>query len=253
MKLLGDGLELKTNQIEIMTTKHNSQQERRSRMSPIENAIAHPTRDNLLNLRSGRDQYTRAKLLELRSLAGGQTEIDESRISDVDKAAAYRWVLRGLPAGLAVKKIIYATELAERREKRSHFFIDDEEENEAREWLDEAKESQAEQWRESNKRKNVIQRPLQDSDDEIVTYLAGAKHYDTSKVVVGPLDLEWEPTNPHDQNAIKVLQGGCHLGYVPIAIAKTIHHGSTARLDSTGPEWKVIIKQPKSILPKMLA
>ncbi len=221
-------------------------------MSSIEYAIAHPTRNNILNLRSGRDQYTRAKLLELRSLAGEQPEIDKTEISDVDKAAAYRWVLRGLPAGLAVKKIIYATELAERRENRRYFFIDDEEENEARERLDEAKERQAEQLRESNKRKNVVQQPLQDSDGEIVTYLAGAKHYDTSKVVVGQLELEWEPTNPHDQNAIKIMQGGCHLGYVPRDIAKTIHHGSTARLISTGPEWKVIIKQPKFILPKML-
>jgi hypothetical protein len=241
----------KTNQIEIMTTKHYSQEER-ARMSRIEYAVAHPTRDNLLNLRSGRDQFTRAKLPELRILAGEQPEIDRTEISDVDKAAAYRWVLRGLPAGLAVKKVIYATELAERRENRRYFFID-EEDNEAREWLDEAKESQAEQWRESNQRKNVIQQSLQDSDDEIVTYLAGAKHYDTSKVVVGPLDLEWEPTNPHDQNAVKIMQGGCHLGYVPSAIAKTILHGSTARLVSTGPEWKVIIKQPMFILPKMLA
>ena len=221
-------------------------------MSSIEYAIAHPARDNILKLRSGRDQYTRAKLLELRSLAGEQPEIDTTEISDVDKAAAYRWVLRGLPARLAVKKIIYATELAERRENRRCFFSDDEEENEAREWIDEAKERQAEQWRESNKRTNIEQQPLQDSDDEIVTYLAGAKHYDTSKVVVGPLDLEWEPSNPHDQNAIKIMQGGCHLGYVSRAIAETIHHGSTARLISTGPEWKVIIKQPKFILPKML-
>jgi hypothetical protein len=34
-----------------------------------------------------------------------------------------------------------------------------------------------------------------------------------------PAILEREPGNPHDSNAIKVMSGGSHIGYIPKEIA----------------------------------
>jgi HIRAN domain len=229
------------------------QAQERARVSPVEYAIAHPTRQNLLDLRSGRDRFSKIRLAPLRDMAGVQPEIDNSHRCDADKAAAYRWVLRGLPASLAMRKVVYAGELAERLENRRHSFDVEDEEVQFRAWEDELKERQAEERREREER----ERRAQDSNqaNQITTYLAGAKYYDTSNAVVGPVEIVWEPTNPHDPNAIKITQRGIHLGYVPKDIAPRIRNGSTARLAAVGYPWTVIIDQPKSfsfVLPKLL-
>lgn len=233
---------------DLDAARRERERQRRERASvpPVEYAIAHPTRNNLLGLRSGRDRFSAVGLSELRTLAGGQPEIDETQRSDADKAAAYRWVLRGLPAGLAIKKVVYGADL-----RRNHALHPDEEDALAREWLDELKEQQAAE-RQAERRLPPRSEPGPGPGPEIVTHLAGWKHYDTAGAVVGPVELEWEPTNPHDPNAIKVVQGGIHRGYVPRDIAPTVRLGSAARLTTVGGPWTLTIRQPTIILPKLL-
>jgi hypothetical protein len=208
----------------------------RASMTPVEYAVANPTRANLIALRSGRDDFTKMGLATLRQMVGRCLEIETADLSDSAKAAAYRWVLRGLPRSLAVQKIKYHERIAERR-----YVPDDSELNE------QIKEQIGEEAAERRGSQRVRQGQPVGERGEIATYLAGAKFHDTSKAFVGEVELQWEPNNPHDPNAIKILQGGVPLGYVPKNIASVVRPGSTARLLAIGYPWTLVIKQSHGI------
>lgn len=60
------------------------------------------------------------------------------------------------------------------------------------------------------------------------TYIAGVKFrpgvpdYMAGLPADAEFDLEPEPTNEYDPNAVKVLNGGVHVGYVPRDLAPEI-------------------------------
>lgn len=91
------------------------------------------------------------------------------------------------------------------------------------------------------------------------TYIAGRQHYNTSQIKIGPVQLKWEPTNKYDPFAIKVIQSGIHIGYVPCAINKLIKPGNIANiyLDVTPSKtfpynWSLVIEQPEFVIPQFL-
>ena len=110
----------------------------------------------------------------------------------------------------------------------------------------------------------------------IYTYIAGMKYYNCSYLKDGPIELEWEPDNLHDKNAIKVIQSGIHVGYIPRNITSLIRHGDIGYVyfnidclwresfvartpnvqisisDCAG-EHYLVIESPQFILPKLLS
>ncbi len=67
-------------------------------------------------------------------------------------------------------------------------------------------------------------------------HVAGFRYYDGPKLLhamkVGDaLSLEREPTNPHDEQAVKITRQGKQIGYVPRAcnlpVAKLLDQGAT--------------------------
>ncbi|EGQ61262.1 hypothetical protein GGI1_05485 [Acidithiobacillus sp. GGI-221] len=56
-------------------------------------------------LRSGRDAFSRLTLEDLRAQCGVSALVDGALADDADKAKAYRWIARGLPDWMAVRKI----------------------------------------------------------------------------------------------------------------------------------------------------
>jgi hypothetical protein len=76
----------------------------RQTMIPKELALAYPNSFNLKAPKSGQDLYSNMSLSSLRILVG-ETKSIEAIVSDAEKASAYRWVMRGLPADFAVKAI----------------------------------------------------------------------------------------------------------------------------------------------------
>lgn len=66
------------------------------------------------------------------------------------------------------------------------------------------------------------------------TYIAGTDHYGNIDLIRSltagtALDLEPEPTNQYDPNAVKVIYDNKHLGYIPRDLA-----GEVARLIAGG-------------------
>lgn len=64
----------------------------------------------------------------------------------------------------------------------------------------------------------------------ISTHVAGMSYYDTKFIKEGPVQLEREPTNKHDPNAIKVVQSGIHIGYVPKNMTFFVREGCVASI-----------------------
>lgn len=64
------------------------------------------------NLRSGRDAFSRLTLEALRAQCGVSTLLDGALDDDADKAKAYRWIARGLPEWMAVRKVKTDLEIA---------------------------------------------------------------------------------------------------------------------------------------------
>ena len=193
-----------------------------SRKTPttIREAIARPSFSALARLRSGgHDQYSRMSLAQLQ--AQPEPIIDTSNLADRDKAAAYRWVRRGLPAAIAIKKIRVDQEIA--ANAGGGGWHDDDEWQDHDEDLHAAKEEWANRAAEEDsaaEAKRETPKPQYHPDGRVETYLAGNKHHHPAHT--GRVDLIPEPSNPHDPNAIAVWQDGCQIGYVPAVVAKDI-------------------------------
>lgn len=94
-------------------TIERQQRNAQEQLPPIQRAISFPSFDNLASLRSGQDQFSRLSLSQLR-LKATAPEIEQLS-DDADKAFAYRWMLRGLSAVLAVRKMWIGKEMAKRQ------------------------------------------------------------------------------------------------------------------------------------------
>lgn len=74
---------------------------------------------DFINLRSGKDQYSKLRDYELESKM--EAEVLENpnikNLAKPDKASAYRWILRGLKPDLAVRRVLISMEI-ERNKKR---------------------------------------------------------------------------------------------------------------------------------------
>lgn len=88
------------------------------------------------------------------------------------------------------------------------------------------------------------------------SYIAGSKYYNTSQMKSGPVQLEWEPTNEHDPHAIKIIQSGIHIGYIPRAVNRLVKHGCIARIEDRmvyGEKRMVlVVEMPDFAIPKFL-
>lgn len=85
------------------------------------------------------------------------------------------------------------------------------------------------------------------------TYIAGMRHYNSAYIKPGPVQFEWEPTNKYDKNAIKVIQAGIHVGYIPRDMTRFVLPGSVGTLAHGSPNgWILTIEKPEFILPKFL-
>lgn len=90
------------------------------------------------------------------------------------------------------------------------------------------------------------------------TYLAGAVHYDSSYIKSGPVQLVREPQNKHDKNAIKILQSGIHIGYVPKSMTWFLrsnwadNKNCIADLEVVGVNYDLYIWCINFVLPKLL-
>lgn len=85
------------------------------------------------------------------------------------------------------------------------------------------------------------------------TYIAGLSYYNTTQVKPGPVQFEWEPTNKYDPHAIKVIQSGIHIGYVPRNMTIHIHKKCVGSIKKASPSdigyeryggWVLVIEQP---------
>ena len=99
--------------------KEKQQFAEQQKLPPLERATRFPTFQNLADLKSGHDEFSRLKLAALRWRVMA-TEIENDLDDDSEKATAYRWLLRGLPPALAVEKVKVGKELA-RRTRLSKF------------------------------------------------------------------------------------------------------------------------------------
>lgn len=86
----------------------------------------------------------------------------------------------------------------------------------------------------------------------LVTFLTGYRYYPTTYVKDGPVILLPEPTNKYDKNAIKVIQSGIHIGYVPRDVTHLVKPGSVGQIDRHEGSWRLLIESPRFILPKIL-
>jgi len=87
----------------------------------------------------------------------------------------------------------------------------------------------------------------------LITHIAGMSFYNCKNIKYGPVQLEWEPTNVHDKNAIKVIQSGIHIGYIPKDRNKEIHPTCIATLiPHAYDNWTLMIEKPDFIVPKLL-
>lgn len=95
----------------------------------------------------------------------------------------------------------------------------------------------------------------------IKTYIAGLSYYNTSQIREGPVQLEREPTNKHDPNAIKVIQSGIHIGYVPKNMTFYLREGCIATIRPAtfmdGPtlyqrEWVLTVSHPEFSISDLL-
>lgn len=86
----------------------------------------------------------------------------------------------------------------------------------------------------------------------LVTFLTGSRYYTTTYIKDGPVVLLPEPTNKYDKNAIKVIQSGIHIGYVPRDITRFVRTGSIGQIDRHDGGWRLIIETPEFVLPKLL-
>ena len=89
------------------------------------------------------------------------------------------------------------------------------------------------------------------------TYVAGLKYYNSSQIKEGPAQLEWEPTNRHDPLAIKVIQSGIHIGYVPRGVNRSVKPGDIAKIVPDlavfgGKGMALVIEQPEFAIPRFL-
>lgn len=96
--------------------------------------------------------------------------------------------------------------------------------------------------------------PTDDSHLLHECFIAGFRYHDGSKAIASlhygdELDLFHELENVHDRWAVRVAQGGHHLGYLPRSqnqpIARLLQQGAEvrcriARVDRTAPPWEAV-------------